>query len=156
MKNVSNIEKRTYRRQHCEWTKKVFKRPTKKHSPRDNRGCASSNNVSLLLMFLAERVGFEPTDGCPSPDFEFFENLGKHRKSASFSRKITETQKRGSARLSSAPHTPKTAQTQEIHRLEIGSKVLSKFSPGGQKSGTLERTQERTHPTKGIRDSSCR
>ena len=48
MKNVSNIEKRTYRRQHCEWTKKVFKRPTKKHSPRDNRGCASSNNVSLL------------------------------------------------------------------------------------------------------------
>lgn len=75
---------------------------------------------------------------------EFFENLGKHRKSVSFSRKITEAKKRGSARLSSASYTPKTAQTQEIHRLEIGSKVLSKFSPGGQKSGTLERTQERT------------
>ena len=94
--------------------------------------------------------------GKPSTDFEFFENLGKHRKSVSFSRKITEAKKRGSARLSSAPYTPKTAQTQEIHRLEIGSKVLSKFSPGGQKSGTLERTQERTHPTNGIRDSSCR
>ena len=119
-------------------------------------------NARLLIsrvrigLEVAERVGFEPTDGCPSPDFEFFENLGKHRKSVSFSRKIMEAKKRGSARLFSASHTPKTAQTQEIHRLEIGSKVLSKFSPGGQKSGTLERTQERTHSTKGIRDSSCR
>ena len=105
---------------------------------------------------LAEAVGFESTRAFTLPDFEFFENLGKHRKSASFSRKITEAQKRSPARLFSAPHTPKTTQTQEIHRLEIGSKVLSKFSPGGQKSGTLERTQERTHPPKGIRDSSCR
>lgn len=87
---------------------------------------------------------------------EFFEDLGKHRKSVSFSRKITEVQKQGSARLSTATYNPKAAQTKEIHRLEIVSKVLSKFSPGGQKSGTLERTQERTHPTKGIRDSSCR
>ena len=105
---------------------------------------------------MAEAVGFEPTRAFTLPDFEFFENLGKHRKSVSFSRKITEAQKRVSARLFTASNTPKTAQTQEIHRLEIGSKVLSKFSPGGQKSGTLERTQERTHPTKGIRDSSCR
>jgi len=105
---------------------------------------------------VAEAVGFEPTRAFTLPDFEFFENLGKHRKSVSFSRKITEAKKRGPARLSTASHTHKTAQTQEIHRLEIGSKVLSKFSPGGQKSGTLERTQERTHPTKGIRDPSCR
>jgi len=105
---------------------------------------------------LAEAVGFEPTRAFTLPDFEFFENLGKHRKSVSFSRKITEAKKRGSARLSSASYTPKTAQTQEIHRLEIGSIVLSKFSPDGQKTGTLERTQERIHPTKGIRDSSCR
>ena len=67
---------------------------------------------------MAERVGFEPTCPCRQTDFEFFENLGKHRKSVSFSRKITEAKKRGSARLYSAPYTPKTAQTQEI----IGSK----------------------------------
>ena len=104
---------------------------------------------------MAEAVGFEPTRAFTLPDFEFFENLGKHRKSVSYSRKITEAQKRGSARLSSATYNPKAAQTQENHRLEIGSKVLSKFSPGGQKSGTLERTQERTHPTKGSPDTFC-
>jgi len=106
--------------------------------------------------FPAEAVGFEPTRAFTLPDFEFFENLGKHRKSVSLSRKITEAQKQGSARLSTATYNPKAAQTQEKHRLEIGSKVLSKFSPGGRKTGTLERTQERTDLAKGIRDSSCR
>ena len=112
--------------------------------------------ASISASFFTERVGFEPTVRCRTPDFEFFESLGKHRKSVSLSRKITEAQKQGSARLSTATYNPKAAQTQEKHRLEIGSKVLSKFSPGGRKTGTLERTQERTDLAKGIRDSSCR
>ena len=31
---------------------------------------------------MAERVGFEPTDGCPSPDFEFLKLTEKTRKIA--------------------------------------------------------------------------
>ena len=64
MKNVSNIEKRTYRRLHCEWTKRSSNGQQKKHSPRDNRGCASSNNVSLLLMFLERNVNFDTMLPC--------------------------------------------------------------------------------------------
>ena len=29
-------------------------------------------NLMIYWLFLAERVGFEPTVGCPTPDFETF------------------------------------------------------------------------------------
>ena len=44
-------------------SKNALPNATKKHSPRYNRGCALSNNVSLLLMFLVRETGLEASPG---------------------------------------------------------------------------------------------
>ena len=33
-------------------------------------------NLMIYWLFLAERVGFEPTVGCPTPDFESLHQFG--------------------------------------------------------------------------------
>ena len=85
-----------------------------------------------MLIVVAERVGFEPTVGCPTPDFEFLKVLSPAVRESAFSVRFI---------------PPKTQVFQGFPPFFLEITGLSGFGSYAAKNAFLERTVERTERT---------